>query len=204
MEKGLLVVISGPSGAGKGSICKKLIENSTDLEVSVSATTRQPRLGEIDGVNYYFISKREFKERIDSNDFLEYACVYENYYGTPKSNIINKLNSGKSVILEIDIQGALNVKKSNEDAVFIFILPPSIEELKNRIVSRGTDSEEVINKRMNCTKDELSFATEYDYVVVNDDLEKATEKVRKIIDVEKSKANRNIELIEQIKEEKHA
>jgi guanylate kinase len=201
MEKGLLIVISGPSGTGKGTICKKVIENSTDLEVSVSATTRKPRIGEIDGVNYYFINEEDFKERINNNDFLEHAFVYGNYYGTPKSNIMNKLNAGISVILEIDIQGALKVRKSHDDGVFIFILPPSLQELQKRIVSRGTDSEKVISNRLKCTKEELKFAVEYDYVVLNDDLLEATDKVRKIIDVEKMKSHRNIDLIEQIKEE---
>ncbi|QSX06866.1 guanylate kinase [Sedimentibacter sp. zth1] len=201
MEKGLLIVISGPSGTGKGTICKKVIENSTDLEVSVSATTRKPRIGEIDGVNYYFINEEDFKERINNNDFLEHAFVYGNYYGTPKSNIMNKLNAGISVILEIDIQGALKVRKSHDDGVFIFILPPSLQELQKRIVSRGTDSEKVISNRLKCTKEELEFAVEYDYVVLNDDLLEATDKVRKIIDVEKMKSHRNIDLVEQIKEE---
>ena len=201
MSKGLLVVISGPSGAGKGTICKRLIETSTDLELSVSATTRQPRVGEIDGKNYYFINVEDFKNRIEKNDFLEHAYVYGNYYGTPKSNVINKLKEGKTVILEIDIQGALMVRKAHADGVFIFVVPPSIKELHNRIINRATDTMEVIQKRMQCTKDELGFALEYDYVVVNDNLESAANKVRNIIDVEKMKSHRNVELINEIKEE---
>ncbi len=200
MNKGLLVIISGPSGAGKGTICKRLIDTSNDLELSVSATTREPRVGEIEGKNYYFISVEEFKDRIEKNDFLEHACVYGNYYGTPKSNVINKLKEGKTVILEIDIQGALKVRKAHQDCVFIFIVPPSINELHSRIINRATDTMEVIKKRMQCTKDELGFACEYDYVVVNDNLESATSKVRSIIDVEKMKSHRNIDLIEEIKE----
>jgi len=202
MNKGLLLIISGPSGAGKGTICKKLIENSNDLELSVSATTRQPRVGEIEGKNYHFINVEEFRKRIEQNDFLEHACVYGNYYGTPKSDVINKLKEGKTVILEIDIQGALKVRKAHADGVYIFIVPPSINELHSRIINRATDSMEVIEKRMQCTKDELGFALEYDYVVVNDNLESATSKIRNIIDVEKMKSHRNIDLIEEIKEEK--
>lgn len=201
MNKGLLIVISGPSGAGKGTICKKLIEDYDDLELSVSATTRQPRVGEVDGVNYYFLTQDEFGKRIEDNDFLEHACVYGNYYGTPKSDILSKLDKGINVILEIDIQGALNVRKAYCDGILIFILPPSLSELKNRIVTRATDSNEVIEKRMKCTKDELGFATEYDYVVLNDDLESATKKVRQIIETEKLKSYRNIELIDNIREE---
>ena len=201
MSNGLLIVISGPSGTGKGTICKKLIERSNDLELSVSATTRQPRIGEVDGVNYYFISQDEFKRRIENNDFLEHAHVYDNYYGTPKSNVINKLNDGKTVILEIDIQGALMVRKAHADGVFIFVVPPSIAELHCRINNRATDTKEVIEKRMQCTKDELGFALEYDYVVVNDNLESAVQKVRNIIDVEKMKSHRNIDLIDKIKED---
>lgn len=202
MNKGLLIVISGPSGTGKGTICKKLIQDYKDIELSVSATTRQPRTGEIDGVNYFFISEEVFKSRIENNEFLEHAHVYGNYYGTPKSSVVNKLKEGKTVILEIDIQGALMVRKAFEDGVFIFVVPPSIEELHSRINNRATDTKEVIEKRMQCTKDELGFALEYNYVVVNDNIESAVKKVRSIIDVEKMKAYRNIDLIEDIKEDK--
>ncbi len=133
---------------------------------------------------------------------MEFAHVHGNYYGTPKSNVVKKLEEGNTVILEIDIQGALKVRKAHADGVFIFVVPPSIEELHSRITNRATDTQEVIEKRMQCTKDELEFALEYDYVVVNDNLESAVSKVRSIIDVEKMKAHRNIDLIEQIKEDK--
>ena len=135
-NKGLLIVVSGPSGAGKGTICKALLEKHDDLFISVSATTRQPRAGEVDGVNYHFITKEDFIKRVEQKDFLEYAEVYGNYYGTPKSKVEEMLNSGKNVILEIDIQGALKVKENFKEGVFIFILPPSMEELKQRIIKR--------------------------------------------------------------------
>jgi guanylate kinase len=198
MSEGLLVVISGPSGAGKGTICKYLTENAKDLELSISSTTRAPRTGEIEGKNYYFINVDIFKERIEKGEFLEYASVYDNYYGTPKDKVIEKLQAGKTVILEIDIQGALKVKESHAEGVFIFIVPPSIDELQKRIITRATDSIEVIGKRMKCVKDELNYMTEYDYVVMNDSLEEAVSKIKNIIDVEKMKSHRNLELIKKI------
>jgi len=198
MNEGLLVVISGPSGAGKGTICRSLTENAKDLELSVSATTRAPRIGEIEGKNYYFIDVEEFKKRVENGEFLEYANVYDNYYGTPKEKVIEKLRTGRTVILEIDIQGALKVKKSHPEGVFIFVVPPSIDELQKRIITRATDTIEVIGKRMKCVKDELDYATEYDYVVMNDSLEEAVSKIRSIIDVEKMRSHRNTDLIKKI------
>jgi len=198
MNEGLLVVISGPSGAGKGTICRSLTENAKDLELSVSATTRAPRTGEIEGKNYYFIDVEEFKRRVENGEFLEYANVYDNYYGTPKEKVVEKLQTGRTVILEIDIQGALKVKKAHPEGVFIFVVPPSIDELQKRIITRATDTIEVIGKRMKCVKDELDYATEYDYVVMNDSLEEAVSKIRSIIDVEKMKSHRNTDLIKKI------
>lgn len=133
-NRGVLIVISGPSGAGKGTICKELLKNNDNLYLSVSATTRNPREGEIDGVNYYFLTRENFLKRVEENDFLEYAEVYGNCYGTPKSNVEKMLEEGKDVILEIDIQGALKVKENFSEGVFIFVLPPSMEELKQRII----------------------------------------------------------------------
>ncbi len=198
MNEGLLVVISGPSGAGKGTICKYLTESQKDLELSVSATTRAPRTGEIEGKNYYFISVDTFKEKIENGEFLEYATVYDNYYGTPKGKVVEKLKTGKTVILEIDIQGALKVKRAYPEGVFIFIVPPSIDELQKRIITRATDTIEVIGKRMKCVKDELAYAKEYDYVVMNDNLEVAVSKIKNIIDVEKLRTVRNDDLIKKV------
>ena len=200
MDSGLLIVISGPSGSGKGTICKRLIDDLENIKVSVSATTRKPRVGEIEGKNYYFICEEEFLHRIDNNEFLEHALVYGNYYGTPRAEVLKELENGKDIILEIDIQGALNVKKNYPKGVFIFILPPSIKELKQRIEGRGTDSKEVILKRMECVYDELNYAFQYDYVVLNDEVETAVEKIKGIISAEKCKAIRNQALINKIKE----
>jgi guanylate kinase len=200
MESGLLIVISGPSGSGKGTICKKLIEEMQNIKVSVSATTRIPRAGEVDGRNYFFLDEDNFLNKIKKDEFIEYACVYGNYYGTLKNEVLKELENGKDIILEIDIQGALNVKKDYPDGVFIFILPPSIEELKNRIEARGTDSKEVILKRMECVYEELNYAFQYDYVVLNDEVEIAVNKIKNIISAEKNKALRNQALIQKIKE----
>ncbi|MDD2493898.1 MAG: guanylate kinase [Tissierellia bacterium] len=200
MESGLLIVISGPSGSGKGTICKKLIEEMDNIKVSISATTRKPRTGELEGRNYFFLDEESFLKKIKNNEFIEYACVYGNYYGTLKNEVLKELENGKDIILEIDIQGALNVKNNYPNGVFIFILPPSIEELKNRIVGRGTDSKEVILKRMQCVYDELNYAFQYDYVVLNDEIEIAVNKIKNIISAEKNKAMRNQKLIQKIQE----
>lgn len=188
--RGLLIVISGPSGAGKGTICKSFMDRNKDVSVSVSATTRTPRQGEIDGVSYHFISKEKFKEKINSNDFLEYAQVYDNYYGTPKSNVEEMLESGRNVILEIDIQGALKVKENTEEGVFIFILPPSMQELKERIIKRGSETEESLMKRFKSAYKEINFISKYNYAVVNDRVEIAVEKLEAIISAEKCRVDR--------------
>lgn len=200
MNSGLLVVISGPSGSGKGTICKRLIEEIKSIKVSVSATTRKPRVGEIEGKNYFFIDEDNFLKKIDNEELLEYALVYGNYYGTPQKAVLKELENGNDIILEIDIQGALKVKENYPKGVFIFILPPSLEELKNRIEGRGTDSEEVIRRRLKCAYDELNYAFQYDYVVLNDEVEIAVEKIKEIISAEKNKATRNQALIKKIKE----
>jgi guanylate kinase len=200
MEEGLLVVISGPSGAGKGTICMQLLMEMSFLKVSVSATTRKPREGEKDGIDYFFIEEEEFLKRVKNNEFLEYAKVYGNYYGTPKEEVFKQLKAGKDIILEIDIQGALQVKKNYPMGVFIFILPPSLTELKNRIEGRGTDSKEVILRRMESAYDELNYAFQYDYVVVNDWVDIATEKIKHIILAEKNRAIRKKEIINKVRE----
>jgi len=203
MDEGLLVVISGPSGAGKGTICKRLLMEMSYLKVSVSATTRKPREGEAEGISYYFIDEEEFIKRINNDEFLEYAKVYGNYYGTPKEEVFKQLKAGNDIILEIDIQGALQVKKNYPMGVFIFILPPSLAELKTRIEGRGTDSKEVILRRMESAYDELNYAFQYDYAVLNDQVEVAAEKIKHIIEAEKNRVIRKKEIISKIREIKN-
>ncbi len=190
-KNGLFIILSGPSGVGKGTICKKIL-NDFNAWYSVSATTRAKREGEKDGVDYFFISKEEFKEKIAAGDFLEYAIYNDNYYGTLKSKINEKLESNVDVIAEIEVKGARNIKNIYKDSVLIYILPPSLKELEERLRNRNTESEAVIKNRMQITKEELKNIDFYDYVIVNDDLEKAQIKVENIIDSEKSKVCRNI------------
>ena len=182
--KGQLLVVSGPSGAGKGTICKALIEKNP-IWISTSCTTRKPRAGEVDGVNYFFIEREEFLKRIDNDEFLEYAEVYGNFYGTPRTEVLRLLDEGKDVILEIDIQGALKIKSSYPEGVFIFIMPPSMEELRNRITNRGSETPESLKTRLEAAYDEISFASKYDYAVVNDEVDKAVKKIESIIIAEK-------------------
>lgn len=189
-KRGVLIVISGPSGAGKGTICKALVERDKNLFVSVSATTRAPRKGEIDGVNYHFMTKEDFFDKVDKGEFLEHAEVFGNYYGTLKSNIEELLEAGKNVILEIDIQGALSVKGNSNEGIFIFILPPSMEELKNRIVNRGSETKESLLKRFQSAYQEINYISKYNYAVVNDVVEQAVEKVENIIFAEECRVSR--------------
>ncbi len=189
-NRGILIVISGPSGAGKGTICKALLEKHDNIFISVSATTRVPRQGEIEGVNYYFLTKEAFEEKVKENGFLEYANVHGNFYGTPKVNVEKMLDEGKDVILEIDIQGALQVKDNFKEGVFIFILPPSMEELKQRIIKRGSETEESLMTRFKNAYKEINYVSKYNYAVVNDELEVAVSKVESIIAAEKCRVDR--------------
>ena len=197
-RKGLLIVISGPSGAGKGTICKKWMQNNPEALFSVSATTRAPRPMEQNGVNYFFKSEEEFETMIEQNDFLEYAQVYGNYYGTPRKYVQQKLMEGRDVILEIDIQGALKVKERFDKGIFIFIVPPSMEELRTRIVKRGTEDAGIILKRFNSAFEEINFIQRYNYIVVNDIVEEAVKKIEAIVLAEKCRVDRNTELIMQL------
>ncbi|MBR4074269.1 MAG: guanylate kinase [Firmicutes bacterium] len=202
MGKGLLYVISGPSGAGKGTICKRVLDE-LDIDLSISMTTRNPREGEVHGVNYYFVTKEEFQERIAEDGFFEYAQVYENYYGTPKQMVMEQLAKGRDVLLEIDTQGALNVKKAYPEGVAIFLLPPSLEELRKRLTGRGTETPEAIELRLSKTLNEISCMTEYDYCVVNDNLEVAVDQVVSIMKAEHSKVSRGVhDLMKRYEEEK--
>lgn len=189
-KRGLLIVISGPSGAGKGTVCKALLKEVKDLNISISMTTRKPRVGEIDGINYYFVQEDYFKKMVEERELLEYAKVYDNYYGTPKRKVLEKLNQGKDVILEIDIQGALKVKSQFSEGVFIFIVPPSMEELENRIKKRGTETEEEVAKRFQSSYKEINYVSKYNYIVINDEIEKAVERVKSIIIAEKCRVDR--------------
>lgn len=184
-RKGMLLVVSGPSGVGKGTICKALLKLREDIRLSVSMTTRQPRAGEIDGVNYHFTSSEKFESMILHGELLEHAKVYDNCYGTPKAFVMKQLNEGEDVLLEIDIQGALQVKKQYPEGVFVFVLPPSMEELRNRIVGRGTETAEVIDKRFTSAYNEIDLIENYDYCVVNDRVDFATEKLIHIIEAER-------------------
>lgn len=197
-SKGILIVLSGPSGAGKGTICKALLKLNDTVQYSVSATTRNPRHGEEHGIHYFFHSTEDFKCMIEKDEFLEWAQVYNNYYGTPKTNVEKIINEGKDCILEIDIQGAMQIKKKMADAVFVFIVPPSLEELTNRILKRGTEGDEQIKTRMSCVKKELSFVSQYDYVIVNDDVEIAANKMAAIIKAEKCRVTRNLDFLDEL------
>lgn len=191
MTKGLLLVISGPSGVGKGTIINSLLEDE-NIAYSVSATTRSPRPGEVDGVNYHYITKDEFKELIDNGDVLEYAEYTGNYYGTPRKFVEQKLNDGKSVVLEIETCGAMQIKKKMPEAVLIFICPPSIEELESRLRGRGTETEDVILRRLETARHELTLIPEYDYAVINEngEWEKAARTVKDIVNAEQHSTSR--------------
>lgn len=198
MQKGLLVIISGASGTGKGTVCKKLLAENPNIFYSISATTRKPRQGEVDGREYYFITVDEFKTWIAEEKFLEYAEVYGNFYGTPIHKIEERLRRGEDVLLEIDIQGALNVMKKRPDGVYIFLLPPSIEELKNRITGRGSESPETLERRFQAATSEIATGKKYQYAVVNDTVEAAVEKIQNILAAERCKVNRNENLFESL------
>ena len=201
-RKGLLLVVSGPSGAGIGTICKALLNKNDQIKLSVSATTRKPRNGEVHGVNYFFIEKEEFTKMIENGEFLEYAQIYDNFYGTPKAAIIECLEKGQDVILEIEMQGARQIKEVYPEGVFIFVLPPSLEELKSRIVGRGTETQEEIEKRFSCAFEEINQIVNYDYFIVNEDIEKSVSDVEAIICAEKNKVTRyKNNIIDKFKEE---
>lgn len=203
IQKGILIIVSGPSGAGKGTICKELISRDPSITVSVSATTRQPRNGEEEGISYHFLTRTRFEDMIRKDGFLEYACVYDNYYGTPKEFVVNQISQGKNVLLEIDIQGALQVKKKYPEGVFVFILPPSMQTLKDRIVGRGSETQESLNKRLSSAFGEIELIKNYDYFIVNDTVKHATDILQAIITAEKCRVDADIvDIVRKFKEEK--
>ncbi|MFZ5943838.1 MAG: guanylate kinase [Bacillota bacterium] len=189
-KEGILIVLSGPSGAGKGTICKSLLKE-TNIKYSISATTRKPRPGETDGKEYFFITKKDFENKIKEDAFLEWAKVYDNYYGTPKKFVEEILHKGQDCILEIDPQGAHKVRAAKPDGVLVFIAPPSMQELEHRITTRGTENSNEIQKRLSCAREEMLCMYNYDYVVINDEVETAVEKIKAIVLAEKCKVQRN-------------
>ncbi|UKI20266.1 MAG: guanylate kinase [Oscillospiraceae bacterium] len=198
-QKGLLIVISGPSGCGKGTICKELRAMHPEIKVSVSTTTREIRAGEVEGRDYRYISKEEFERQVQEGEFLEYARIYSgNYYGTPKKYVKETLMAGDDLILEIDIQGALQVKEKFEEGVFIFLVPPSMEELHRRLVQRGRETPELIMERFKSAYEEMNFINRYNYVVTNDKVDEAIKKIEAIIAAEKCRVVRNEALLHEI------
>lgn len=200
-NKGLLLVISGFSGAGKGTVMKEIMKKYDDYALSISATTRLPREGEVDGREYFFKTVEQFKQMINENKLIEYANYVGNYYGTPKEYVENHLEAGKNVILEIEIQGALNIKKLYPDAVLMFIMPPDAKELENRLRGRGTEDEKTVHARLMRAAEEAEGVEAYDYIVVNDDVTKCAERINDIVICEKSKASNNLDVINNIRRE---
>lgn len=183
-------MLSGPSGVGKGTVRKALFEQSTDLKYSISMTTRKPREGEVDGVDYFFKSHEEFESLIEQGKLLEWAKYVGNYYGTPVDYVEKTLSEGQDVLLEIEVQGALQVREKFPEGVFLFLMPPSLEELRNRIETRGTETEDLINNRLDVAKEEIDMMTAYDYVVVNDKVEHACDRIKAIVTAEHCKRER--------------
>ena len=200
-RKGIIIVVSGFSGAGKGTLMKELTKKYDNYALSVSATTRNPRPGEVNGREYFFVSNEEFEKLIEENGLIEHAGYVDHYYGTPRKFVEDKLSQGIDVILEIEIQGALQIKEQYPDAVLLFVMPPSAAELEKRLRGRGTETEEGILQRLKRAKEESVGIEKYDYLVINDDLEKCTERLHNIIEAAHGTPQRNLDFIETIREE---
>lgn len=198
MTEGFLLVLSGPSGVGKGTVSQALLDKLDDIIYSISVTTRKARPNEVDGENYFYKSVDEFNEMVENNLLLEHAKVHGNFYGTPRNFVNEKIQEGKIVLLEIDVQGALQIKKNVKDAVFVFLLPPTMSELRSRIVKRGTESSEDVKLRFNNAFKELDFVEEYDYYVVNKSVDQAVEDVKTIIKAEELRVKRSSQIVEEI------
>lgn len=201
MNKGILVVVSGFSGAGKGTVMKALLEKYDNYALSISATTRDPRDGEVDGREYFFKTVEEFEDLIANDDLIEYAKYVKNYYGTPKTYVLEQLESGNDVILEIEMQGALKVKEKMPDTLLIFLTPPSAEELKKRLIGRGTETMDVIEERLIAANEEAKVMDQYDYILINDNLEECVDNLHDLIQNEKRSTYRNGKFISTIREE---
>ncbi len=200
-SRGSLIVLSGFAGVGKGTVLKSLFETEDGYAYSVSATTRKPRPGEVDGVHYFFVSKDRFEEMIEKDELLEHACYVDNYYGTPRAYVEEKLEEGFDVILEIEVQGALNVKKKVPDAMLVYMLPPSAKILRNRLEGRGTETAEVINKRMKRAAQESAAVEKYDYIIVNDDADECAARLHTLIRSQRLRVKSNMPFIKKLQKE---
>ena len=200
-HQGILVVVSGFSGAGKGTLMKELLKRYDNYALSISATTRAPREGETDGKEYFFVTKEQFEKMRDERKLIEYAQYVNNYYGTPKEDVEQKMAEGKDVILEIEIQGALKVKKRFPDALLLFVTPPSAEELRRRLVGRGTETLEVINARLARAAEEASGMEAYDYLLINDDLDRCVEEMHQLIQLQHRKTSYHLDFLSKMRED---
>lgn len=201
MDGGFLLVLSGPSGSGKGTVSEALMKNNDDIIFSTSITTRTPRPGEVNGENYFFATREEFEKMVENDELLEHAFVHTNYYGTPKQFVFDEIEKGEIVLLEIDVQGALQVKKKYKEAVFIFLIPPTMDELKSRLVKRDTETEDEIETRYKNAFKELDFVGEYDYFVINDVIDNAVRDIETIIAAEKLRVKRHKDIKKEVQAE---
>lgn len=200
-EHGMLVVVSGFSGAGKGTLMKALLNRYENYALSISATTRRPRTGEVDGKEYFFVTEEHFKNMIEKQELIEYAQYVNHSYGTPKEYVLNQMKMGKDVILEIEIQGALKVKERFPEAILLFVMPPNAQELKRRLIGRGTESMEVINARLHRAAEEAQGMEAYDYILINDEINTCVEEMHLMIQVQHNRASNNMAFLSQIREE---